>query len=68
MKCQQEADCPNEATCIGAYEGSSSWSPSCDEHCGHGCEDGRCVRVDDAEGLAKALIQATALNEDVGDA
>jgi hypothetical protein len=34
------------ATCIGAYEGAELMSPACDECCGHGCEDGICIRLD----------------------
>lgn len=34
-----------KATCFGSYEGRPA-SFACDECCGHGCEDGRCVPFD----------------------
>jgi hypothetical protein len=37
--------CAEPATCFGGYEGSDSPGFSCDEHCGHGCEDGWCIRI-----------------------
>lgn len=37
--------CPNSATCIGRYEGHGEYEPSCDDCCGHGNEDGVCVRI-----------------------
>jgi hypothetical protein len=36
--------CGRPATCVGRYEGGDV-TAACDEHCGHGCEDGRCVRI-----------------------
>lgn len=36
--------CGKPASCLGAYEGGpEAWA--CDECCGHGAEDGHCVRV-----------------------
>lgn len=35
-----------EATCVGRYEDMDTCEPSCDECCGHGCEDGHCDRVE----------------------
>jgi hypothetical protein len=61
LRCQVDG-CANRVTCIGAYEGAVEWLPACDEHCGHGCEDGQCVGVGDADGLARALIRATSSN------
>ncbi len=37
--------CGAAATCYGAYEGDRPQDYSCDECCGHGCEDGHCVAV-----------------------
>jgi hypothetical protein len=42
--------CGNSAACIGLYE---AWTkhqkaePSCNDCCGHGCEDGHCDKVYD---------------------
>jgi hypothetical protein len=36
------AFCERPATCFGSYE-SQAPGFACDDHCGHGCEDGRCV-------------------------
>ena len=38
--------CQAPATCVGAYEGAAVEQGACDEHCGHGCEDGSCRPVD----------------------
>jgi len=46
-QCQHIAtcrNCENEATCFGAYEGMEDGF-SCDECCGHGCEDGFCNKL-----------------------
>lgn len=64
LVCQQEIGCQNEVACIGSYEGSKSWSLSCNEHCGHGCEDGRCIQINDMEGLALMLVVATDHGDD----
>lgn len=39
--------CGADAACFGAYEGDDHWDFSCDECCGHGCEDGQCHPVED---------------------
>jgi len=39
--------CRNAATCAARYEGERTPVLSCDEHCGHGCEDGRCIVLKD---------------------
>ncbi len=44
------AICGAPATCLGRYEDMHAVEYACDEHCGHGCEDGLCVRfADDSE-------------------
>ena len=35
--------CGKPATCHGTYEGITGYG--CDDCCGHGCEDGRCVQL-----------------------
>lgn len=37
------AYCANDATCVGFGEAVENVNFACDEHCGHGNEDGRCV-------------------------
>ena len=37
--------CGKPATCFGAYEGLDG-DFACDDCCGHGCEDGRCVAIE----------------------
>lgn len=34
--------CDKPATCLGDYEGEGAETYSCDDCCGHGCEDGHC--------------------------
>lgn len=41
--------CGAPATCIGSYEGNGDADIGCDTCCGHGNEDGWCVRVVPAE-------------------
>lgn len=41
--------CGMPATCVGLYENALAPELSCDEHCGHGCEDGRCERIERRE-------------------
>lgn len=45
--------CGALATCVGAYEGSRYEQFGCDEHCGHGCEDGHC---DPISGVAEQIV------------
>ena len=33
----------DKATCVGAYENRTNVGFACDEHCGHGNEDGWCM-------------------------
>jgi hypothetical protein len=40
------ATCGEPATCFGAYEDGLCPAFSCDECCGHGCEDGYCEQLD----------------------
>ena len=40
--------CGKPATCHGSYDMMPA-SYGCDECCGHGCEDGRCERLEDDE-------------------
>lgn len=35
--------CEQPACCIGKYD-ADSYSPACDSCCGHGNEDGHCIR------------------------
>lgn len=35
--------CGRSATCVGLYD-ADGYEPACDVCCGHGCEDGHCVR------------------------
>ena len=44
------ATCGKPATCVGAYEGATEEAPSCDDCCGHGCEDGKCRPLAGTEG------------------
>lgn len=37
--------CGDKAACYGTYEGHTGYS--CDECCGHGCEDGHCDPISD---------------------
>jgi hypothetical protein len=39
--------CGAPATCLGAYEGQPTPTYACDDCCGHGNEDGRCVALDE---------------------
>lgn len=39
------AACTNLATCYGSYEGAAA-AYACDDCCGHGCEDGKCERLE----------------------
>jgi hypothetical protein len=43
LLCQQCRKLP--AVCVGAYEGPGPIALACDTCCGHGCEDGWCVRL-----------------------
>lgn len=42
--------CENPAVCLGTVGGYEDQPPDamCDEHCGHGQEDGRCVPIGEA--------------------
>ena len=40
------ATCGERATCVGRYEDMTEAEPACDACCGHGCEDGRCHRIE----------------------
>jgi hypothetical protein len=42
--CCDEAN-PSRATCVGRYDNMEFAEPACDEHCGHGAEDGACFVV-----------------------
>jgi hypothetical protein len=39
--------CQSPATCFGRYEGHGPVQYGCDEHCGHGNEDGWCKPVEE---------------------
>lgn len=49
-----------KATCVGAYEDQHDFAPACDDCCGHGNEDGRCVEL----AAPLALDEAKALGRD----
>ena len=64
--------CRNDATCVGRYEGHGPLEAGCDDHCGHGCEDGSCrdiedVLADDGEDDCEyaTLIYIQALRDEV---
>ncbi len=38
-----------DATCVGAYENDQKLRFACDQCCAHGCEDGQCWRLRDAD-------------------
>jgi hypothetical protein len=40
------AHCDAPAACFGSYEDDMHPAFACDECCGHGCEDGRCERLE----------------------
>ena len=40
--------CGKQATCVGCYD-SDHYTPTCDTCCGHGNEDGHCVRCTDED-------------------
>ena len=42
VKC---TNCGLPATCVGQYESMETEEPACDNCCGHACEDGYCVPV-----------------------
>ena len=42
--------CNAPATCYGRYEGHGPVQFGCDDHCGHGCEDGWCVQLAEEAG------------------
>lgn len=37
--------CVDMPTCVGRYDGETEDHFCCDDHCGHGNEDGHCVRI-----------------------
>jgi hypothetical protein len=39
--------CGNEPTCVGRYEGHGPIGVGCDGCCGHGNEDGWCLRLEE---------------------
>lgn len=49
------AECGGKATCFGAYEGETAKSYACDDCCGHGSEDGKCVPIKLSPELELAL-------------
>lgn len=51
--------CGKPAACIANYEAEDHYQPACDEHCGHGNEDGWCRPVPEAIAeMSKWLLQA----------
>jgi hypothetical protein len=40
------AHCGKPAACFGRYDNMTTADFACDECCGHGCEDGRCIRIE----------------------
>ena len=58
--------CLNQATCYGRYDGQSGFH--CDECCGHGCEDGRCIPVSNPLEIIRWLDKlVTAREQDIED-
>ena len=57
--------CKGPATCVGAYEGTTAPEFCCDEHCGHGNEDGTCRPTADPRAFGDFLRAA---NPDLYDA
>lgn len=66
--------CGKPASCIGKYD-ADAYSPACDECCGHGNEDGHCIRCtendqcancDDGRSCAAAelLLRPADIDED----
>lgn len=49
--------CEAPATCLGRYEDMDTPSYSCDEHCGHGCEDGECRPLSEVPRLVAKLSE-----------
>ncbi len=43
--------CGAPATCSGRYDNMTEDAPACDTCCGHGCEDGHCEPLEQAEGV-----------------
>lgn len=53
------AHCAKPATCIGRYEdGSNPIDAACDECCGHGNEDGWCVRLAEVPSMMNKIDRA----------
>ncbi len=44
-----ECGVARSATCVGQYDAMREPALACDACCGHGCEDGRCVRLTEDE-------------------
>ena len=43
------AHCGEPATCLGQYEDAPAPEYACDACCGHACEDGHCLALEDVE-------------------
>ena len=55
--------CGAEATCCGEYEGATTPQFCCDDHCGHGNEDGWCCGIEAA--VARLAEQRNAALEQI---
>ena len=62
MKCRT---CFAPATCIGAYEGSTTPEPACDTCCGHGNEDGWCQPLGPGATLLETVFNSVQTVVDV---
>ena len=55
MKTPVCAFCVNDAACFGYGEGQRRKEYACNDCCGHGCEDGKCIPV--AQHLAAIITR-----------
>lgn len=54
------AHCDAPATCLGSYE-MSPWEFACSGCCGHGNEDGKCVRLEEIPELYRRKLEVERL-------
>jgi len=53
LLCEHCGEMP--ATCIGAYDNDTDMRRACDVCCGHGCEDGHCDELGQAEAVRELI-------------
>lgn len=56
-RCSRHPESP--AACLGTSEGDDLWDFFCNECCGHGDEDGKCVSVHDLPTAIAAMNDTT---------